>query len=433
MSYVDHDSPNFVIDGSITIANGLQALPDGIHSGFDFPAYWNPSLRQYLYYDGHNGYDYNLWYQPVYAAAAGKVIFSAFEYPSAPNHGYGRMIMIDHHNGYVTLYGHFSRLLVKRGQKVRRGQKIGISGNTGHSSGPHLHFTVFHNCTPTDPYGWTGPGQDPLQTYQGESSVYLWKRPPLVTNPPPNWPGTGALAAPPAERIVLLRLPSTGLGTTGFTRSLESLARRDARKLTGGGAQVKLDMLRGALLVSGRVTAAQIYALPQVASISSPDTVEGDRADMLAALARAALIGNQHRLVLNRAHHLTGYLLRWQGRVLLVGKGTRGTRVDLRLSRGRGGTDVKRLVADPRTGAYAIDLGRLTPRQYRTLQHDLTGGARSNPVVVAQPVHVSHPRPATAAGDGVNLIPVVVLAVVALLLLAFAAFRLRGKLMTERS
>lgn len=73
---------------------------------------------------------------PVIAAASGVVI-------GAENHPeYGNMIEIEHGNSLTTRYAHLSRILVKPGTLVRRGQKIGEIGNTGRSTGPHLHFEV---------------------------------------------------------------------------------------------------------------------------------------------------------------------------------------------------------------------------------------------------------------------------------------------------
>lgn len=64
---------------------------------------------------------------------------------------YGRYIRIDHGGGFETLYGHASRLLVSRGDEVKRAQVIGLSGNTGRSTAPHLHFEVRKNGAPVDP------------------------------------------------------------------------------------------------------------------------------------------------------------------------------------------------------------------------------------------------------------------------------------------
>ena len=63
----------------------------------------------------------------------------------------GNMIVIDHGFGRVTKYGHLKKLLVKRGQKVKRGDVIGLLGNTGRSTGPHVHYEVRINGTPVNP------------------------------------------------------------------------------------------------------------------------------------------------------------------------------------------------------------------------------------------------------------------------------------------
>jgi len=73
---------------------------------------------------------------PIYAAAAGVVILSE-RHPE-----YGNMVEIDHGNDLTTRYAHASKLLVKPGTLVRRGQQIALSGSTGRSTGPHLHFEV---------------------------------------------------------------------------------------------------------------------------------------------------------------------------------------------------------------------------------------------------------------------------------------------------
>ena len=68
--------------------------------------------------------------------------------------GYGQSIRLLHPDGTVTLYGHLSSLLVKRGNKVDAGQQIGREGNTGQSTGPHLHFEVHVNGAPVNPARW---------------------------------------------------------------------------------------------------------------------------------------------------------------------------------------------------------------------------------------------------------------------------------------
>ncbi len=64
---------------------------------------------------------------------------------------YGRYVVIDHGDGYTSLYGHASLLLVSRGQHVRQDEVIALSGSTGRSTAPHLHFEILHNGEPVDP------------------------------------------------------------------------------------------------------------------------------------------------------------------------------------------------------------------------------------------------------------------------------------------
>jgi murein DD-endopeptidase MepM/ murein hydrolase activator NlpD len=81
----------------------------------------------------------------VNAAMAGRVATTAW------SDVYGNYIVINHHSGYRTLYGHLSKIGVKAGQYVEAGQRIGYSGSTGYSTGPHLHFTVYKHGALVNP------------------------------------------------------------------------------------------------------------------------------------------------------------------------------------------------------------------------------------------------------------------------------------------
>lgn len=65
--------------------------------------------------------------------------------------GYGNAVVIDHGNGTRTLYGHLSSINVKKGQVVEKGQKIGVMGSTGNSTGTHLHFEIHVNGSHINP------------------------------------------------------------------------------------------------------------------------------------------------------------------------------------------------------------------------------------------------------------------------------------------
>jgi murein DD-endopeptidase MepM/ murein hydrolase activator NlpD len=88
---------------------------------------------------------------PIRAAADGTVILMQSEYESG---GYGNYTCIDHGGGLSTCYAHQSSFSTSVGASVSQGDVIGLSGNTGHSTGPHLHFEVRINGAPTDPLGY---------------------------------------------------------------------------------------------------------------------------------------------------------------------------------------------------------------------------------------------------------------------------------------
>ena len=82
---------------------------------------------------------------PVRAAARGRVTFAGM------NGGYGNLVIIDHGDGVETRYAHNSRIVVKVGDYVNRGQLVAYSGNTGNSTGPHLHFEIRYKGNAVDP------------------------------------------------------------------------------------------------------------------------------------------------------------------------------------------------------------------------------------------------------------------------------------------
>ena len=86
----------------------------------------------------------------IYAAGSGKVVFAG------KNSGYGYYVDIDHGNGLVSRYAHCKKLLVKKGQTVKVGEKIALVGDTGTSTGPHLHFEVRINDKAVDPTFFIG-------------------------------------------------------------------------------------------------------------------------------------------------------------------------------------------------------------------------------------------------------------------------------------
>lgn len=93
---------------------------------------------------GHNGIDFGTPIgTPILSAESGVVAGSGNTDTTCPGASYGKWVLIRHENGLSSLYAHLSTINVSSGQTVARGQTIAYSGNTGYSTGPHLHFTVY--------------------------------------------------------------------------------------------------------------------------------------------------------------------------------------------------------------------------------------------------------------------------------------------------
>jgi len=103
----------------------------------------------------HNGLDISVERgTPVMATADGTVVFAK----ATP--GLGKLVVIDHGYGFRTAYGHLSVINVSKGQSIKRGQKVALSGATGRSTGPHLHYEVHVNDRPVDPRDFFMDGSD---------------------------------------------------------------------------------------------------------------------------------------------------------------------------------------------------------------------------------------------------------------------------------
>lgn len=115
---------------------------DRIASGFGMridPVYGTPKM--------HNGLDFTAPQgTPIYATGDGKVELAGYD-----QGGFGNHVVINNGYGYKTLFGHMSKIKVKRGQNVKRGEVIGYVGSTGKSTGPHCHYEVFVNGREVNP------------------------------------------------------------------------------------------------------------------------------------------------------------------------------------------------------------------------------------------------------------------------------------------
>lgn len=223
-------------DGSICEVDGTVAnKSNGVDPYFPEGYAITPGGTDYLYYDGHNGWDLALNYETVLAAAPGTVTYAGWD-----SSGWGNTILIDHGNGFSTRYAHLSQILVSVGQAVSRGYKIGVSGSTGNSTGPHLHFGVYRNdvtvfngeMTAVDPWGWQAGGTDPWPYDLGD----LW----LTGNPhdpTPDAPLNVAATPGAASATVTWSSPSFdgGSGIGSYT----AVATPGGASVTVGGSVTK--------------------------------------------------------------------------------------------------------------------------------------------------------------------------------------------------
>jgi murein DD-endopeptidase MepM/ murein hydrolase activator NlpD len=179
-AYFDHYFPNYAADpdGRVTVYTGEQVA----------------NCSPYCY-RGHSGYDWSMPAGTPVRAAADGVVEGVVESST----GYGNRVVIRHDNGHRTIYTHLREHRPAQGapafnvvvsQSVRAGDVIGWSGNTGNSSGAHLHFGVYrgpcllndgriYERNATDPFGWNGSAPDPLLNYpsagQGHTAACLWR------------------------------------------------------------------------------------------------------------------------------------------------------------------------------------------------------------------------------------------------------------------
>ena len=113
-----------------------------------------PAVNHYLSGFGYSSYHAGIDIAagqgaPIYAADSGVVMFAGWS-----NWGYGYMVVIDHGNGWQTLYAHLSQWNVSCGQSVYQGNVVGLSGSTGNSTGPHLHFEINYQGSRPNPWNY---------------------------------------------------------------------------------------------------------------------------------------------------------------------------------------------------------------------------------------------------------------------------------------
>jgi murein DD-endopeptidase MepM/ murein hydrolase activator NlpD len=147
------------ISSSLPVAPPIRARPAGARSalstGVGIPRYWPLDETGYVTRgqvkaggrdEAHPGIDIAVSVGSLVRASGGAVVRQRGEDPE-----YGLFVLLEHIDGYQTMYGHLSRILVAANDSVAAGQVIGLSGNTGRSTAPHLHFEIRQRGSSLDP------------------------------------------------------------------------------------------------------------------------------------------------------------------------------------------------------------------------------------------------------------------------------------------
>lgn len=140
----DYESQlKFILDPSLLPSGGTLSWPLG--SIYITQFFGKTEAGKRLYANGtHNGVDFRASVgTPVKAMADGTVMGTGDTDLTCSGASFGKFVFIKYNNGLASTYGHFSLITVSSGQKVRRGEVVGYSGNTGYSTGPHLHVSVY--------------------------------------------------------------------------------------------------------------------------------------------------------------------------------------------------------------------------------------------------------------------------------------------------
>jgi len=140
----------FVTPEINTAVRQADAPTDAVKGSGSFSWPTSGNITQ-QFWGGHRAIDIGSWVgAPVKSADSGYVVLAGGGW----NGGYGNHVIIDHGNGFATLYAHLNSIFVKPGESVSRGQQIGTVGNTGNSTGAHLHFEIRYQGSARNPYNW---------------------------------------------------------------------------------------------------------------------------------------------------------------------------------------------------------------------------------------------------------------------------------------
>jgi len=160
IEYNDLKNPDFVAEGKVLFIP--DAKPQNIIPGFLWPTRsrvitcgygWRRSPFNRKIREFHHGMDIRARYSWIRSTKYGRVTFAGWL------RGYGKAVIVAHPGKWKTLYGHLSKIIVKKGQFVKQGQYIAKSGNTGRSTGPHLHFEIIKNGRHKNPYRYLKRGR----------------------------------------------------------------------------------------------------------------------------------------------------------------------------------------------------------------------------------------------------------------------------------